>query len=409
MLRPGQPAGRPYALFCADCGKRYPTNSNSITISLDESPWNMIYSRGSACRAKLHTHLDLIGVPIKDVATQHNRLRTGLKNAEAKKHKELSMANVSMKSLLESGVHFGHRTHRWNPYMKPYIFTERNGIHIIDLQQTVKMLQDAYNLVSKTVADGGIILFVGTKRQAQETIEMEANRAGMPYVTMRWLGGMLTNWRTMRGRINELERLERMRDRGEFDLLTKREALSLHRKIEKLETRFSGIRHMPRLPDMLFVIDIRREETAVREANILNIPVLAMVDTNCDPRNIDYLIPSNDDAIRAIKLVVAHMADAVLEGKAMRKDEEEDLEPVEVSMMASEQADELTDEELLGAATLAKMEAQIPEIEEEVEAAQEDVVAKAEEQEAEAAEAEEEVEVEAEAETEEETDEDEEA
>ncbi|MBN2501041.1 MAG: 30S ribosomal protein S2 [Anaerolineales bacterium] len=335
------------------------------------------------------------------------------------------MASINMKSLLESGVHFGHRTHRWNPYMKPYIFTERNGIHIIDLQQTVKMLQDAHDLVSKTVADGGIILFVGTKRQAQETIEMEANRAGMPYVTMRWLGGMLTNWRTMRGRINELERLERMRDRGEFDLLTKREALSLHRKIEKLETRFSGIRHMPRLPDMLFVVDIRREETAVREANILNIPVLAMVDTNCDPRNIDYLIPSNDDAIRAIKLVVAHMADAVLEGKAMRKDEEEDFEPAEVSMMASEQADELTDEELLGAATLAKMEAQTPEIEEEVEAAQEDVVAEAEaeaeaetteeepvteaEEEAEAEATEEEPVAEAEAVAAEETDEDKEA
>jgi small subunit ribosomal protein S2 len=300
-----------------------------------------------------------------------------LKNAEAKKHKEFSVANINMKSLLESGVHFGHRTHRWNPYMKPYIFTERNGIHIIDLQQTVKMLQESHNLVSKTVADGGIVLFVGTKRQAQETIEIEANRCGMPYVTMRWLGGMLTNWRTMRGRINELERLERMRDRGEFDLLTKREALSLHRKIEKLDTRFSGIRHMPRLPDMLFVVDVRREDTAVREANILNIPVLAMVDTNCDPRNIDHLIPSNDDAIRAIKLVVAHIADAVLEGKAMRKDEEEDREPVEVSMMASEQADELTDEELLGAATLAKMEAQTPEIEEEVEAAQEDVEEKA--------------------------------
>jgi small subunit ribosomal protein S2 len=284
------------------------------------------------------------------------------------------MATVNMKALLESGVHFGHRTHRWNPYMKPYIFTERNGIHIIDLQQTVKMLQDSYNLVSKTVADGGIVLFVGTKRQAQETIEMEASRCGMPYVTMRWLGGMLTNWRTMRQRINELERLERMRDRGEFDLITKREALTLHRQIEKLEMRFSGIRHMPRLPDMLFVVDVRREETAVREANILGIPVLAMVDTNCDPRSIDYLIPSNDDAIRAIKLVVGHIADAVLEGKAMRKDEEEDLEPAEISMLASEQADELSDEELLGAATLAKLETQ-PAEEEAAETAEEETEA----------------------------------
>jgi small subunit ribosomal protein S2 len=280
-----------------------------------------------------------------------------------------------MKALLESGVHFGHRTHRWNPHMKPYIFTERNGIHIIDLQQTVKALGGAFDLVRDKVASGGVVLFVGTKRQAQETIQLEAERCGMPYVTMRWLGGMLTNWRTMRQRINELERLERMRDRGEFDLLTKKEALGLHRKIEKLETRFSGIRNMVRTPDLLFVVDVRREETSVREANILGIPVVAMVDTNCDPRDIDYIVPSNDDAIRAIKLIVSHVADAVLEGQAMKKDQEEDLPSAEESMLASERAAEMTDEELLGASTLAKMEAQVDdegkedvdELEEEVE------------------------------------------
>lgn len=262
------------------------------------------------------------------------------------------MANISMKALLESGVHFGHRTHRWNPHMKPYIFTERNGIHIIDLQQTVQALDEYYNLVRNTIAGGGTILFVGTKRQAVETIEFEAKRCGMPYVTVRWLGGMLTNWFTMRQRINELDRLERMRERGEFDRLTKKEGLMLSRKIEKLESRFGGIRKMHRLPDLVFVVDVRREETAVKEANSLNIPIVALVDTNVDPRPIDYVIPSNDDAIRAIKLMVGFFADAVLEGKAMRKDEEEELP---VSVQAVEE--ELSDDDLLGASTLAKMEA----------------------------------------------------
>jgi small subunit ribosomal protein S2 len=269
------------------------------------------------------------------------------------------MTIISMKALLESGVHFGHRTHKWHPAMKPYIFTERNSIHIIDLQKTVKALQQAYNIVRDTVSEGGSVLFVGTKRQAQETIQEEALRANMPYVTVRWLGGMLTNWRTIRARVNELERLERMRDKGDFGRLTKKEALILSREIERLETLLGGIRHMSRLPELLFVVDVRREETAIHEANLLNIPVIALVDTNCDPRNVDYVIPSNDDAIRAIKLLVSKIADAAIEGAAMRKDmPEEEHVPAAVVMPGAEEA-ELSDEELLGAATLAKISARL--------------------------------------------------
>jgi small subunit ribosomal protein S2 len=273
--------------------------------------------------------------------------------AEAK-HKEFKMAIVSMKALLESGVHFGHRTHKWNPAMKPYIFTERNGIHIIDLQKTVKALDMGYNLVRDTVADGGTVLFVGTKRQAQDTIRDEAERVEMPFVTNRWLGGMLTNWRTIRQRVNELDRLERMRDQGEFTRITKKEALILQRKMDRLEYLLGGIRKMTGLPDMVFVVDVYREATAIHEANLLQIPVIAMVDTNCDPRTIDYIIPSNDDAIRAIKLLVGTMADAVMEGKAMRKEEEFEAMPEE-SVMAISEEPELSDEELLGEATLAKL------------------------------------------------------
>ncbi|MCC7130319.1 MAG: 30S ribosomal protein S2 [Anaerolineae bacterium] len=270
------------------------------------------------------------------------------------------MTIISMKALLESGVHFGHRTHKWHPAMKPYIFTERNSIHIIDLQKTVKTLQQAYSLVRDTVAEGGTVLFVGTKRQAQETIQEEAERAGMPYVTVRWLGGMLTNWRTIRARINELERLERMRERGDFGRVTKKEALMLSREIERLETLLGGIREMNNLPDLLFVVDVRREATAIHEANLLKIPVLALVDTNCDPRNVDYVIPSNDDAIRAIKLLVSKIADAAIEGKAMRKDlPEEALAPSRVAMQGVDEP-ELSDEELLGAATLAKISSRLP-------------------------------------------------
>ncbi len=265
------------------------------------------------------------------------------------------MAIISMKALLESGVHFGHRTHKWHPAMKPYIFTERNGIHIIDLQKTVKAVEQSYALVRDTVAEGGTVLFVGTKRQAQETIQSEAQRCGMPYVTDRWLGGMLTNWRTIRARINELERLERMRDSGDFGRITKKEAMIITREIERLEILLGGIRTMTRVPDLLFVVDVMREATAIHEANLLDIPVIGMVDTNCDPRNVDYVIPSNDDAIRAIKLMVAKIADAAIEGKALRKEEVVEEEAAQMVARAVGEEPELADEELLGEATLAKL------------------------------------------------------
>ena len=257
------------------------------------------------------------------------------------------MAVISMKSLLETGVHFGHRTRRWNPKMKPFIFTERNGIHIIDLQQTIQALDAAYNLVRDTFARGGMVLFVGTKPQAQEVVTKECQRAGVPYVATRWLGGTLTNWRTIRQRIDTLLNLEARRDRGDFEVLPKKEALQLNRLIEKLNARLGGIKTLRKLPDALFVVDVRREETAIREANSLDIPVIAMVDTNCDPDPIDMIIPSNDDAIRAIKLIVGRMADAALEGVGMRK---------EAPQPEAEEAPE-TDERYLGEATLAKLRA----------------------------------------------------
>ena len=266
------------------------------------------------------------------------------------------MAVISMKALLESGVHFGHRTHKWHPSMKPYIFTERNGIHIIDLQQTLDALEKSYALIRDSVAAGGTLLFVGTKRQAQETIETEAGRSGMPYVNQRWLGGTLTNWQTIRSRIDELTDLERQRDSGEFQQLTKKEALIKNREIERLQARLGGIREMRALPRLLFVVDVRREETAIHEANLLSIPVIALVDTNCDPTGVDYVIPSNDDAIRAIKLIAAKIADAALEGRALRKDEVvEEAQPASVSRKP-EPVHDLADEELLGEATLAKLQ-----------------------------------------------------
>ncbi|HEX8991981.1 MAG TPA: 30S ribosomal protein S2 [Anaerolineales bacterium] len=279
------------------------------------------------------------------------------------------MAVISMKALLESGVHFGHRINKWDPRMKPYIFTERNGIHIIDLQQTVKLLNQAYNLIRDTVANGGTVLFVGTKRQAQETIKEEATRAGMPFITERWLGGMLTNWSTMYARIQELGRLEQLRDSGEINRLTKKEGLLIQREIDRLLIRLSGVRTMKRLPDLLFVVDVGREDAAVHEANLLNIPVVALVDTNCNPQGIDYVIPSNDDAIRAIKLLVAKAADAVLEGKAMRKEEDLEEPTQAVAEGGSEKArtphaphvvdtdEEMGEDALLGPATQAKVNA----------------------------------------------------
>jgi small subunit ribosomal protein S2 len=268
------------------------------------------------------------------------------------------MSVISMKALLETGVHFGHRTRKWNPRMKPYIFTERNGIHIIDLQQTVDALAEAYALVRDKVAGGGGVLFVGTKRQAQETMESEAVRCGMPYVNNRWLGGTLTNWRTIVSRITELESLEKERDAGEFEKLTKKEAMLRNRKIARLYERLGGLRTMKALPALLFVVDVRREETGIHEANLLDIPVLALVDTNCDPSGVDFVIPSNDDAIRAIKLLTAKIADAVLEGKALRKDlpEEERPEPEPTGRRpAATPAEVVADEDLLGEATLAKL------------------------------------------------------
>lgn len=270
------------------------------------------------------------------------------------------MAIVSMKALLETGVHFGHRTRRWNPKMKPYIFTERNGIHILDLQQTIGLIEDAYNLIRNTVAEGGDVLFVGTKRQAQDTVAYEATRAYQPYVNERWLGGTLTNWQTIRQRISYLDRLEARRDAGEFDLLKKRERLRVEREIEKLNGRLGGIRKMRGLPALLFVVDVNHEETAVREANILDIPVIAVVDTNCDPDPIDYLIPSNDDAIRAIKLIVSKMADAALEGLAMRKEMmEEAVSDYDAYRYEDfDGMEDAEDEVLLGESTLAKLRAE---------------------------------------------------
>lgn len=263
-----------------------------------------------------------------------------------------------MKALLESGVHFGHRTNKWNPKMRPYIFTERNGIHIIDLQQTVKLLEEAAEKVRDVVAAGGTVLFVGTKRQAQETIQEEAERCGMPYVNLRWLGGTLTNWVTIQERLIELTRLEKMFETGEVQALTKKERLLLERDINRLDSRLSGLRNMKTLPDLLFVVDIERDDTAVREAVSKEIPVIAMVDTNCDPRFIDYVIPSNDDAIRAIKLLVARIADAAIEGKMMRKDIEEEEPVLETKSRIArrlEEDEELDDEDLLGESTRAKI------------------------------------------------------
>lgn len=268
------------------------------------------------------------------------------------------MGVVSMKALLETGVHFGHRTRRWNPKMKPYIFTERNGIHILDLQQTITMIEEAYNLIRDAVVNGSAVLFVGTKRQAQDTVSREAQRARQPYVSDRWLGGTLTNWVTIKQRINYLNKLEARRDAGEFELLKKKERLMLEREIADLQTRLGGIRSMTRLPGLMFVVDVEHEKTAITEANKLRIPVIALVDTNCNPDPIDYIIPSNDDAIRAIKLITGKMADAALEGLSLRKEsdggtvEDEGFDGDDRDFDGMEDAD---DEVLLGEATLAKI------------------------------------------------------
>lgn len=225
------------------------------------------------------------------------------------------MAVVSMKQLLEAGVHFGHQTRRWNPKMSKYIFTERNGIYIIDLQKTVKMMEQAYHFVRDLAANDGSLLFVGTKKQAQEAVKEEATRSNMFFVNHRWLGGTLTNFQTIRKRIDRLHELGRMEEDGTFDVLPKKEVILLKKEQAKLEKFLGGIKHMKKLPDAIFVIDPRKERIAVAEARKLNIPIIAIVDTNCDPDEVDYVIPGNDDAIRAVRLFTGKMADAILEGK----------------------------------------------------------------------------------------------
>ncbi len=272
------------------------------------------------------------------------------------------MSVVSMKALLETGVHFGHRAKKWDPRMKPYIFTERNGIHILDLQQTLTNLEEAYELVKQTVAAGNKVLFVGTKRQAQETIQQEAERCQMPYVNQRWLGGTLTNWRTIKARIEQLKRFEEEMETGEVGFYTKKEILTRQRMVEKLRVRLGGLRHMTRLPSMLFVIDVRREHTAIKEANILKIPIIALVDTNCDPNQIDYVIPANDDAIRAIKLLTSKIADAALEGHAIRGKTDDDSfvdtygrDIATDAVLDGEESDDMEDTAYLGESILAKL------------------------------------------------------
>lgn len=250
------------------------------------------------------------------------------------------MAVVSMKELLEAGVHFGHQVHRWNPKMKPYIFGARNGIHIIDLQKTVQLMEEAYNFVRDTVAEGKKILFVGTKKQAQDAVKEEAIRCGMFYVVHRWLGGTLTNFKTIRQSIEKFKKLERLEESPEFRRLPKKELMRLIKKREKMRKNFEGIRDMETLPGALFVIDPKREEIAVKEANRLGIPVVAVVDTNCDPDPIDYVIPGNDDAIRAIRLLSSRIADACLEGKELYRERlqarYEGVEVEEIAEAASE-------------------------------------------------------------------------
>ncbi len=235
------------------------------------------------------------------------------------------MAVLSMKQLLEAGVHFGHQTRRWNPKMKPYIFTERNGIYIIDLQKTVKMIDDAYNFVKEEAQNGGVFLFVGTKKQAQDAIAEEATRAGQFYVNHRWLGGTLTNWNTIQTRIKRLKDIKKMATDGTFDVLPKKEVSLLKKQQDKLEKFLGGIEDIPRIPDVLFIVDPRKEKIAVQEAQKLNIPIVAMVDTNTDPDDIDVIIPSNDDAIRAVRLITSKMADAIIEGN-QGEDQEDDQE-----------------------------------------------------------------------------------
>ena len=246
------------------------------------------------------------------------------------------MAVIAMKQLLEAGVHFGHQTRRWNPKMAEYIFTERNGIYIIDLQKTVKKIEEAYDFIREIAANGDDVLFVGTKKQAQESIKEEAERVGMYYVNARWLGGMMTNFKTIRKRIDRLNQIKKMEEDGTFDLLPKKEVIKLKGELEKLEKFLGGIKEVKRLPGALFVVDPKKEHIAIMEAKKLGIPVVAIVDTNCDPEEVDYVIPGNDDAIRAVKLIASTMANAVLEGKQGEQFAAEEEEAEEQAAEAAE-------------------------------------------------------------------------
>ena len=243
------------------------------------------------------------------------RAFTDLKRAEEQNQRRYDMSVLSMKQLLEAGVHFGHQTRRWNPKMAPYIYTERNGIYIIDLQKTVGMIDDAYNAVGDIVANGGSILFVGTKKQAQDSIKAEAERCGEFYVNERWLGGMLTNFKTIQSRIKRMKDIKKMEEDGTFDVLPKKEVIKLKKELDKLEKNLGGIEEMKKLPDAIFVVDLKKEKICVEEAHALGIPLIGICDTNCDPEDLDYVIPGNDDAIRAVKLIVSKMADAVIEAR----------------------------------------------------------------------------------------------
>ena len=271
------------------------------------------------------------------------------------------MAVVSMKKLLEAGVHFGHQTRRWNPKMSRFIFTERNGIYIVDLQKTANQIEEAYKVMRDIVADGGRVLFVGTKKQAQDSIQSEAKRSGQYYVSHRWLGGMLTNFKTIRKSVEKLQKYERMEEDGAFDLLPKKEVLEYQKEMDKLERNLGGIKDMEELPDVLFVVDPGEESIAVHEAKILGIPVIAIVDTNCDPDDVDVPIPGNDDAIRAVKLITSIMADAVIEANQGNEfdpsedDFEEEIEETEEVEETNEE--ELSDEELEEAAEDIKEQA----------------------------------------------------
>ncbi len=252
------------------------------------------------------------------------------------------MSVISMKQLLEAGVHFGHQTRRWNPKMAPYIFTERNGIHIIDLQKSVGKVDEAYRAISEIAAQGGTVLFVGTKKQAQDAVKVEAERCGMYYVNERWLGGMLTNFKTIQSRIDRLRAIETMSVDGTFDVLPKKEVIALKKEWEKLEKNLGGIKNMTRVPDAIFVVDPKKEKICVQEAHSLGITLLGIGDTNCDPEELDYIIPGNDDAIRAVKLIVSKMADAVIEanqGEAVYAAEEVAAEATDIEEVAAADAE----------------------------------------------------------------------